>query len=66
MERFQFSLARELKRTRAELLRTMSTREFIGWIAFYTLEQQDQQRAAEDAEDRAKAKQIARQMAGGR
>mgnify|MGYP003581117805 CR=1 FL=1 len=64
MERFQFSLARELRMTRAELLRTMSTREYIKWIAFFQLEQEDQQRAMEDAQDRARAQQLAHQMSG--
>lgn len=57
MERFQFSLARELGMTRAELIRRMSTRELVGWMAYFTLEQQDRQRATEDAEDRARAQQ---------
>lgn len=63
--RFQYSLARELRKTRADLLKTMSTREFIGWIAFFRLEQEDQQRSMEDAQDRAKAQQMARRLAGG-
>lgn len=50
--------------SRRQLLRDMSTTEFIGWIAFFKLEQEDQKRAQEDAEDRAKAQRIARQMAG--
>jgi hypothetical protein len=64
MVRFQYSLARELRRTRRELLRSMSTREFIEWIAFFQVEQEDQKRAMEDAQDRAHAQQVARQMAG--
>lgn len=66
MVRFQYSLARELKKTRAELLRDLSTVEFIDWIAFYRLEAEDQQRQREDAEDRAKAQQAVRQMTGHR
>lgn len=66
MARFQFSLARELRMTRAELLRTMSMSEYIGWMAFFTLEQEDSRRAREDAEDRAQAQQAARRMAGWR
>ena len=65
MVRFQYSLARELGRTRAELLRTMSTQELIEWCAYFTLEQEDQKRARDDAEDKARAQQIARQMSGG-
>jgi hypothetical protein len=42
----------------------MSTREFIEWIAFFQVEQEDQKRAMEDAQDRAHAQQVARQMAG--
>jgi hypothetical protein len=58
MVRFQYSLARELGKTRAELVRSMSTSEFIGWIAYFKLEQEDQKRQAEDAEDRARAQQM--------
>lgn len=64
MVRFQYSLARELRMTRAELVRRMSVRELVEWIAFFRLEQEDAQRAREDADDRARAQQLARQMAG--
>lgn len=64
MVKFQYSLARELGMTRARLIREMSTRELIDWIAYFTIEQEDQTRAREVAEDRAKAQQMARQMAG--
>lgn len=66
MARFQYSLARELGMTRAELLRRMSVRELVEWIAFFKIEQEETQRAREDAEDRAKAQQMARSMAGWR
>ena len=64
MVRFQFSLARELKMTRAELTERVSMREFIDWIAYFTIEQEDQRRSTEEAQDRARAQQMARQMAG--
>lgn len=64
MVRFQYSLARELGMTRARLLREMSTAEFIGWIAHFKIEQEDTKRAREDAEDQARAQQMARQLAG--
>lgn len=48
--------------TRAELIHRMSTRELVEWMAFFQLEQDDQQRAQERAEDRATARQIARGM----
>lgn len=64
MVRFQFSLAKELKMTRAELLERVSTSEFIEWIAFFTVENQDQERAIQRSQDQAQAKQAARRMAG--
>lgn len=60
--RFQYSLARELGRTRRELLRTMSVTEYIDWIAYFKLEQEDQRRQMEDAEDRVKAQQALRSL----
>ena len=66
MVRFQYSLAPELRMTRAELVRVMSLSEFIDWIAYFQLEQEDQKRQAEDAEDRQRAQRVARQMAGAR
>ena len=42
----------------------MSMREYIDWIAFFTLEQEDQKRAMEDAEDRRRAQQAVRQLMG--
>lgn len=62
MVRFQYSLARELRKTHSELIREMSVREFIDWIAFFALEQEDQQRRMEDAEDRARAQQALRHL----
>lgn len=62
MIRFQYSLARELGRTREELVRSMSMREFIDWLAFFTLEQEDRKRAMQDAEDKAKAQSALRSM----
>lgn len=50
--------------TRRELLSQMSIGEFIDWIAFFRLEQQDQEKARQDAEDRAQAQRVARQMSG--
>lgn len=41
--RFQFRLARDLRMTRAELLRRMSAREYAEWAAFYTLEARELQ-----------------------
>lgn len=64
MVRFQYSLARELGMTRSELLKRMSMREFVDWIAYFKIENEDQRRAQEDAEDRARASQMARSMAG--
>jgi hypothetical protein len=65
MARFQYFLARELGMTRSELLRRMSVRELVDWMAYYTLENADRERAQQDAEDRAKAQQMARSLAGG-
>lgn len=39
-------LARDLKMTRAELLKSMSTAEFCGWIAFYNVEADRKKREA--------------------
>lgn len=62
MARFQYSLARELGMTRADLVHRMSVSELIDWMAFYTLEQEDQRRASERAQDAATASQIVRGM----
>ncbi len=59
MVRFQYSLARELGMTRSELIRRMSIAEIIDWMAFFKLEQEDQKRASERAEDAATARQMA-------
>jgi hypothetical protein len=64
MVRFQYSLARELKMTRAMLIRTMSVTEFIDWIAFYRLEQDDQRRERERVEDEATARRTVQSMGG--
>ncbi len=48
--------------TRAELIHRMSTQELIEWMAFFNLEQEDQRRAQERAEDQATARQVARGM----
>ena len=42
----------------------MSMREYIDWIAFFKLEQEDQKRAMEDAQDRARTQAALRSMAG--
>tara|TARA_Y100000114_G_C11683378_1_gene289737 strand:+ start:316 stop:540 length:225 start_codon:yes stop_codon:yes gene_type:complete len=49
---FRFKLARELGMTVAELLATMSTKEYNQWIAFYNWEndQVNKARALADAE----------------
>lgn len=62
MARFQYSLARELGMTRAELVHRMSVSELIDWMAFFRLEQEDQRRESERAEDRATAQQVMRGM----
>jgi hypothetical protein len=42
-------LARDLHRTVAELEAGMSSAEFTEWMAFYTLEAQDRERAEKKA-----------------
>jgi hypothetical protein len=64
MVRMQYSLARELKMTRAELVRSMSVREFIDWIAYFRLEQEDIRRRNEQAEDQRQAQEALRSMGG--
>ena len=49
--------------TWSELLRRVPVSEFIYWIAFFTLEEYDRQRSIENAQDRAEAMEMARQMA---
>ncbi len=53
---FRFKLARELGMTVAELLATMSTKEYNQWIAFYNWEndQVNKARALADAEAKKK------------
>lgn len=48
-------LARELSMTRAELRLRMSSAEFTDWIAFYTLESEDQERAIRKAQRHVRA-----------
>lgn len=48
--------------TRAELLQRMSASEFAYWLALYNLEYQERERAQRDAEDKAKARQMARNL----
>lgn len=62
MVRFQYSLARELGMTRAELVRRMSVTELLDWMAFFKLEQEDQKREMDRAQDRATAQQMVRSM----
>lgn len=62
MARFQYSLARELGMMRADLLRRMSVSEFIDWMAFFRLEQEDQAREIARAQDQATARQMVRSM----
>jgi len=50
--------------TRSELIKRMSTSELIDWMAFFKIEQDDQRRARERAEDDAEAKRQARSMSG--
>ena len=57
--RFQYSLARELGMTRADLIRRMSVSEIIDWVAFFRLERDDQRREMERAQDAATARQMA-------
>lgn len=46
---FEFILARDLGMTVAELRRRMSTREFAEWLAFYSVENREQERLARQA-----------------
>jgi len=48
--------------TRADLVKRMSVTEIIDWMAFFKMEQEDQRRERERAEDRATAQQMARGM----
>jgi hypothetical protein len=47
---------------RADLVRRMSVTELIDWVAFFKIEQEDQRRAQERAEDQATARSMARGM----
>ena len=48
--------------TRADLLHRMSVSELIDWMAFFKLEQEDQKREMDKAQDRATAQQMVRSM----
>lgn len=61
---FEFFLALELKKTRAELRRSMSGSEFAGWMAYYRRRHRDETRAREQAEDKAEGERVARSMRG--
>ncbi len=50
--------------TRRRLIQTMSTAELIDWMAFFRLEQDDQRRAQERAEDDATARSAVRSLGG--
>lgn len=64
MVRFEFHLARELRMTRAELCERISGAEFAYWMALYDLEAQERRRAQQDAEDKARARSLARSFRG--
>lgn len=49
--------------TRAELLQRMSASEFAHWMALYDLERRERERAERDAQDKAKARDMARNLA---
>lgn len=51
--------------TRAELLSRMTHAEFVGWLALYTIEHQERERAQKDAEAKANARKMAGRMRGG-
>jgi hypothetical protein len=50
--------------TWGRLITEMSTRELIYWMALYRIERREQDRAQEDARDRADAQRMARRLAG--
>ncbi len=54
--RFEMYLARELRMTLSEMRRKMSSAEFAKWVAFYNVENQEQEKARKDAERKAKRK----------
>jgi hypothetical protein len=45
-ERFEFGLARELKKTHAELMSGTSAKELVWWRALYALENEEREREA--------------------
>jgi hypothetical protein len=50
--------------TRAELLSRMSSSEFAYWIAFYNIEAHERELAHQDAENKARARQMASRLRG--
>lgn len=50
--------------THAELMSRMSTTEYIHWLAFFKLEQEDHDRAMQAAQDKADAQNAMRKLAG--
>lgn len=46
--------------TRAELTERMSGSEFAHWIALYTIEEHERERAQRQAENKAKARRMSR------
>lgn len=47
--RFELILARDLGMTRSRLRRVMSAREYIDWLALYSLEADEREQALERA-----------------
>ena len=48
--RFLFSLAKELKKTVAELCETLTVEEMIGWAAFAQIENEEFEKQREQAQ----------------
>lgn len=46
------------------LITEMSTSEFVHWMALYKLEDREQERARQDAQDKADAARAVRRLAG--
>ncbi len=50
--KFQYRLARDLKRTVRELQASMDSNEFVHWVAYYAMEAEERERAAREAKRR--------------
>jgi len=63
--RFEYTLAKMLGMTRAELVARMSGSEFAHWVAYHILERRDEERAMRQARNRQQALQMSRSLSKG-